>query len=687
MPRLWNEVHPDARYLSSHEFKSGKKTGQRSKRQLYGEHGGHLPFTPYVEKEAWKPHELASTKLDNYIDINIVRNWIDTCTELHGTRCDWLNARSHEPAQAMFLIDVENLKLVPSAPGIRYVALSYVWGQENADAFSGIAACMTSKNLPELLEDNSLVSSGIFVVQVVHDAMDLVRSLNEKFLWVDKFCIPQDDGPDKQSQLNAMAFIYANAWLTIIAAQNSDANQGLYGDRQVIDPALEEPTIAVQDQESDLMDTDENLTNQEIMNYNARALMCSQWFSRGWTFQEYISSRRRLLFHDNIIGWECQESSWHESQDLSDIIQIPAPLTLKPSTSLQSMVDNSWPDFYRYTRFVSMYNRRALTYPEDVFDGFRGILSLLARSYTGVNISGLPEMFFNAALLWQPWLPMTRRKAKRCAQKDAFLPSWSWIGWSGDVNTESWALAYNYLKPTEGRGIDPNEVLPWKIVKTVDWYYSQSLNSERRKIIDGSLEYRLSGNEILQRDGWTERKIHNERAYWQHRSDPAQRFWYPIPIVEKPQPNRQDLVVRARFIHGKTRRAFFNLGDKIESDYEAGSSNCMVLELINPADNQWAGFLRLNLFFSDDCPIASGRCELIELSAGSFEAGTNGECLLDEWNRLIPSIWKRDYEFYNVLCIKWKKPRDCTVAHRRALGRVEKSQWNSVATEFNVTLE
>jgi hypothetical protein len=202
----------------------------------------------------------------------------------------------------MFLIDVESLKLVPSVPGLRYVALSYVWGQENADAFSGMADCMNSKNLPELLQDNSLVSSRIYVAQVVRDTMDLVRNLNERFLWVDKFCIPQDDGPAKQSQLDAMVSIYANAWLTIVAAQNMDASQGLYGDRRAIDPALDETKTSVQGRMSGFMHTDEDLTNQEIMNYNSRALMCSQWFSRGWTFQEHISSRRRLLFHDNVIG-------------------------------------------------------------------------------------------------------------------------------------------------------------------------------------------------------------------------------------------------------------------------------------------------------------------------------------------------------------------------------------------------
>lgn len=686
MPRLWNEVHHEARYRPSQEFKSGKKIGQRSKHQLYGEHEDHIPFTPYVEKEVWEPHQVVSNKLESHIDINIIRNWTDACTRLHGSHCNWLSEGSHEPAHATFLIDVENSKLVPAAPGMRYVAISYVWGQRDADVPSGVTTCMTSENILQLLEDNALETPGISVAQVVRDAMDLVRGLNEKFLWVDKFCIPQDDGPEKQSQLNAMASIYANAWLTIIAAQNSDANQGLYGDRKVVDPACKVPTFTIDEEHPQFMDSDEHLNNEKITNYNARALMCSQWFSRGWTFQEYISSRRRLLFHNNIIAWECQMSAWHEKQDISEIIRSPAPSIPSHPNGVQNTAEKPWPDFYRYARFVSMYNRRALTYPEDAFDGARGIFSLLAQSYRGVNMSGLPEMFFNAALLWQPWVPMTRRRAKKCNQEDAFLPSWSWIGWAGDVATESWALAYGFLNPIEGRGIDPDEPLPLSIVKTVDWFYSEALNSERKRINDSSLDYRLSGNENLRRDGWTKHKAHRETAFWQHRSDPVQRFWYPIPTVQKTQPNRQGLVIGAPFIHGKTRRACFNLGANIESSYETGSSNCMALELINPVNGQWAGFLRLNRYYDDDCSTASDQCELVELSAGSFKAGGDGGCLLDEWNRLVPWIRKKDYLFYNVLCVKWKILKGSTVAYRRALGRVEKWQWDSIATECEVTL-
>jgi hypothetical protein len=134
-------------------------------------------------------------------------------------------------------------------------------------------------------------------------------------------------------------------------------------------------------------------------------------------------------------------------------------------------------------------------------------------------------------------------------------------------------------------------------------------------------------------------------------------------------------------------KSLFSLGDKIEPDYEASPSSCMVMGLIAPADNRLAGFHRVNLFFSDDFPLASDRYELIELSAGSFDADTDGEYILDEWSNLMTLIWRtNEDEFYNVLCIKWKKLRDCTVAYRRALGRVEKTQWNSVATEFDVQL-
>jgi hypothetical protein len=132
------------------------------------------------------------------------------------------------------------------------------------------------------------------------------------------------------------------------------------------------------------------------------------------------------------------------------------------------MVLSPWLDMFRYARLVSLYNRRALTYPEDIFDAFRGILLLLSRSYTGAIISGLPEMFFNSTLLWQPWFPMTRRHPKGQSKEDAVLPSWSWMGWSGDMGSESWTTAYSYMRPTPRRGVLGGNISSWRTVSTVE---------------------------------------------------------------------------------------------------------------------------------------------------------------------------------------------------------------------------
>jgi len=91
---------------------------------------------------------------------------------------------------------------------------------------------------------------------------------------------------------------------------------------------------------------------------------------------------------------------------------------------------------YRYARLVALFNDRDLRYQEDVLDAFAGLLSEASKSFIGGFISGLPQMFFDEALLWQPHLPMSRRVSSS-TEKCAILPSWSWVGWQGNFESES----------------------------------------------------------------------------------------------------------------------------------------------------------------------------------------------------------------------------------------------------------
>jgi hypothetical protein len=103
----------------------------------------------------------------------------------------------------------------------------------------------------------------------------------------------------------------------------------------------------------------------------------------------------------------------------------------------------------------------------------------------------------------------------------------------------------------------------------------------------------------------------------------------------------------------------------------------------------WAGVLRLNQSMrGKSMEVAFGPqhpYELIELSRGIVQNQPTQEVSFDEWDR--EGCPRRNavgmYEFYNVMWIK----REEDVVYREAIGRVEKSVWEEVATEYiEVTL-
>ena len=92
-----------------------------------------------------------------------------------------------------------------------YVALSYVWGVA-ATSNAGFAHDVDNKILPKVISDSILV----------------VRALRYRYLWVDRYCVPQDEEQLKL-QIENMGRIYKNAEFTIIAAAGDGPEYGLPG--------------------------------------------------------------------------------------------------------------------------------------------------------------------------------------------------------------------------------------------------------------------------------------------------------------------------------------------------------------------------------------------------------------------------------------------------------------------------
>jgi hypothetical protein len=642
-------------------------------------------FIPYVDKPPNPTLDEETKALESTtIDIGVIQAWLQACDSSHGSHCSFrTSAVNSQYTGPRWLIDVHRKCIIPGKRDHVYYALSYVWGQSQS-------ARLSTSNLDALRQDGALNSPSVTLPNTIKDAIRLVTQLNGQYIWVDRLCIPQDGGSVKQQELDAMALIYAGAYATIVAAQGEDAEEGLPGipngtklrdqhfaysarnglsrksfRRSLIPTSFRPPAVK-------WVDLSIPIHTRRIQNYS-RLLLATTWNSRGWTFQEQLFSRRKIIFQDDTVNWECHCTAWHEAQvDLGLLAREPCRKL--PTSKTNRFGVTAWPDLHRYARLVSIYNERYFTFAEDVLDAFAGVLSALSHSFSGGFISGLPQMFFDAALLWQPYYPVIRRESSISGSSRAVLPSWSWVGWHGNLHSESWRSGYGYMRrnPDEYLESDPDiwEPCSWRTISTVQWSHSVELIGSRIAIssgCEGKISSDNSTNEEKLPPGWSRKHCEiTHRAFYCHESDPKQEFWYPIPIQDRNEENSVVAPMSSRFLHCRTRRAHLFGVDYLQGVLAYPS--CEVLSL-KDGNGSWAGVLRVHepKYGSRHYLDRLGKgIELIELSKGEVQNQVTEEMSFDEWN--MPECPRQAglYKFYNVMWIGWKDG----VAYRKAIGRV-----------------
>jgi len=172
------------------------------------------------------------------MDISVIQRWITECSRTHGDHCQakpWsrasptstsaiTNCRDFRP---LWLVDVQKSCIKPAQSDDRYVALSYVWGQQrkgfsNREGEPPFEALQS--NIVALQQEGALITIGTTTAplpQTILDAIGIPNLLGERYLWVDRLCIVQDDAATKHSQIHHMSSIYANAHFTLVAAVES----------------------------------------------------------------------------------------------------------------------------------------------------------------------------------------------------------------------------------------------------------------------------------------------------------------------------------------------------------------------------------------------------------------------------------------------------------------------------------
>lgn len=410
--------------LDSREWKD---TGENSK-AIYGEY--LAPSEPYVGQG--KP-SIVCRRLDPYnIDFSILRRWLSCCSSSHRT---WCKTRNRRPFSTFRVIDCSSRRIVQAPEDCSYCALSYVWGAAEREEESEPPK---PGDLPKTLP------------RVIRDALVVTEKLNYQYLWVDKYCINQEDLEDKIFQISNMDLVYNNAQVTIIASAGEDSNYGLpgVGDR----PRNRQPAAPING----------NWIVSSLPEPQTQ-IRKARWSTRGWTYQEAALSPRRLFFTEQQVYFECDSMYCMEAIDL--------PLgSYHTKDGDYFRTEANWGDIsmfnLRYSQFIDRniieYSSRSLSYQSDALNGILGTLKFHERqrkTKAPSHLWGVPlqvhwpagasfehpkfqvdafipgdnsrtaSMDFMRGLCWYMEQPGTRRTE---------FPSWSWTGWEGKLSNESW---------------------------------------------------------------------------------------------------------------------------------------------------------------------------------------------------------------------------------------------------------
>ncbi|KAH8592055.1 heterokaryon incompatibility protein-domain-containing protein [Bisporella sp. PMI_857] len=151
--------------------------------------------------------------------------------------------------------------------------------------------------------------------------MAFVQKLGERYLWVDAFCIIQDNAESKHEDIRYMDQIYSQAYATIVALTGVDANSGLSGIR----PGSR------RHQEYERVGKSTIFTTPPILPH---VLDTSPWMTRGWTFQEKLLSRQCLYFSDEYVYLQCGTIVSSEAG-----VNLPAEWEENSTGNFNSLVD------------------------------------------------------------------------------------------------------------------------------------------------------------------------------------------------------------------------------------------------------------------------------------------------------------------------------------------------------------
>lgn len=387
--------------------------------------GTQLLFVASEESQAASP-DCARIIESSHISPGTISRWLHKCDSNH-TNCvrpavigpdvpdTNVIAQVKPPSGADFfeehtsnfrVLDLEARCIKRVALHARYVTLSYVWGQ--IPMFQLQRGNIKALETPGGLD---LVLSGL--PRTVQDAVDLVKSIGERYLWIDALCLIQDDMQDVNLGIELMNSIYSGSYFTLVAATGADSNAGL--------PGFQGTRASGFQIVKELVPGGMRMAVVHSIDWH---LEKSTYSSRGWTMQELVLPRRTVIFINNQVYFRCHGANWSE-----EIWSDKCTSWLDPDDSNISRIpqidEGRVISLWVYQKLCEDYSRRFLRNDGDALRATAGISRPLFAGMGTFGTEGLPAHLLDMFLLFVSPESRLRRRHE--------FASFSWSGWEGKI--------------------------------------------------------------------------------------------------------------------------------------------------------------------------------------------------------------------------------------------------------------
>lgn len=170
-------------------------------------------------------------------------------------------------------------------PATEYVTLSYCWGGD-----------VPYKLTKSRIEDYRQSIPYDTLPQTLKDAVLLTVGLGLRHIWVDAFCIIQQDDKDWQAESPNMGDVYANGFLNIAADAAKTSEGGLFRKRN----PLAFSVCSLVNENINAQDTNLFCWRQPRLD---NTVCPSPLFRRGWAVQERLLAPRTVHFGFDQLMW------------------------------------------------------------------------------------------------------------------------------------------------------------------------------------------------------------------------------------------------------------------------------------------------------------------------------------------------------------------------------------------------